>query len=59
MIGFRADHLRGEITLGDGELAEAGWYGLDDLPEIPAKLSIARRLIDDWAERRGFVIDQP
>ena len=59
MIGFRADHLRGEITLGDGELAEAGWYGPDDLPEIPAKLSIARRLIDDWADRRGFVIDQP
>jgi NAD+ diphosphatase len=59
MIGFRAGHLRGEITLGDGELAEAGWYGPDDLPEIPAKLSIARRLIDDWATRRGFVIDQP
>ena len=59
MIGFRAAHLRGEITLGDGELAEAGWYGPDDLPEIPAKLSIARRLIDDWAARRGFVINQP
>jgi NAD+ diphosphatase len=59
MIGFRASHLRGEITFGDGELAEAGWYGADDLPEIPAKLSIARRLIDDWANRRGFVIDQP
>jgi len=59
MIGFRAKHLRGEITLGDGELAEAGWYEAEDLPEIPAKLSIARRLIDDWAHRRGFVIDQP
>jgi NAD+ diphosphatase len=59
MIGFRASHLRGEISLGDGELAEAGWYGVDDLPEIPARLSIARRLIDDWADRRGFVIDQP
>jgi NAD+ diphosphatase len=59
MIGFRADHLRGEITLGDGELAEAGWYGPDDLPEIPARLSIARRLIDDWATRRGLTIDQP
>ena len=59
MIGFRAMHLRGEITLGDGELAEAGWYRAGDLPEIPAKLSIARRLIDDWASRRGFVIDQP
>jgi NAD+ diphosphatase len=59
MIGFRARHLRGEITLKDGELAEAGWYGLDNLPEIPTKLSIARRLIDDWAERHGAVIDRP
>jgi NAD+ diphosphatase len=59
MIGFRASHLNGEITLGDGELVEAGWYGCDDLPEIPAKLSIARRLIDAWAGRRAFIIDQP
>ncbi|MDQ3226194.1 MAG: NUDIX domain-containing protein, partial [Chloroflexota bacterium] len=59
MIGFRAQHLRGEIVLADGELAEAGWYGLNDLPVIPTKLSIARRLIDDWAGRRGAVIDQP
>ncbi|MBA2595637.1 MAG: NAD(+) diphosphatase [Chloroflexia bacterium] len=59
MIGFRAQHLRGEIVLADGELAEAGWYGLNDLPVIPTKLSIARRLIDDWAGRCGAVIDQP
>jgi NAD+ diphosphatase len=59
MIGFRANHFRGEIELGDGELAEAGWYSLEDLPEIPTKLSIARRLIDDWAERQGSTIDQP
>jgi NAD+ diphosphatase len=59
MIGFRANYLHGEIVLGDGELVEAGWYGRDNLPQIPAKLSIARRLIDDWAERRGFVIEQP
>jgi NAD+ diphosphatase len=59
MIGFRANHLNGEITLDDGELAEAGWYTIDHLPEIPTKLSIARRLIDDWATRQGAVIDRP
>ena len=59
MIGFRANHLRGEISLEDGELAEASWYGLDELPNIPARLSIARRLIDDWATRHGATIDQP
>jgi NAD+ diphosphatase len=59
MIGFRARHLRGEISIDDSELAEADWYGLDQLPAIPAKLSIARRLIDDWAARYGRIIDQP
>jgi NAD+ diphosphatase len=59
MIGFRANYLQGEITLDDGELAEAGWYGLEDLPSVPGKLSIARQMIDDWATRRGAVIDQP
>lgn len=59
MIGFRANHLRGEISIDEGEIAEAAWYGLDDLPTIPTKLSIARRLIDHWADRYGVVIDQP
>lgn len=53
MVGFRANWARGEIELDGTELAEAGWYGLDDLPQIPQKLSIARRLIDDWAARHG------
>ncbi len=59
MIGFRAQHVRGEISLEDGELAEAGWYSPENLPTVPQKLSIARRLIDAWATERGIVIDQP
>jgi NAD+ diphosphatase len=59
MIGFRARHLRGEIAIDETEIADAGWYSLDDLPEIPTKLSIARRLIDDWAARQGAVIERP
>jgi NAD+ diphosphatase len=57
MIGFRARSLRCEIVIDERELADAGWFGLDDLPDIPQKLSIARRLIDDWAERHGRVIE--
>ena len=41
------------------ELRSHRWYGVDDLPEIPTKLSIARRLIDNWAGRHGVVIDRP
>lgn len=59
MIGFRAQYAGGEISLDDGELAEAGWYNTGNLPTVPQKLSIARRLIDAWATERGIVIDQP
>jgi NAD+ diphosphatase len=59
MIGFRAQHAAGDISLDDGELAEAGWYTIENLPNVPPKLSIARRLIDAWAAERGVVIDQP
>lgn len=59
MIGFRAQHAGGEISLDDGELAEADWYGASGLPNVPPKLSIARRLIDAWAVERAIVIEQP
>ena len=38
----------GEIKLQRSELGDGGWFNKDNLPEIPEKLSIARRLIDDW-----------
>lgn len=48
MVGFHADYVSGEIKLQRSELAAGSWFKKDDLPEIPEKLSIARRLIDDW-----------
>ena len=48
MIGFRAEHAGGDIAVDGVEIAEAGWFTTDDLPNIPPRLSIARRLIDDW-----------
>ena len=56
MLGFNARWAEGELAPDPGEIVDAGWFGIDDLPLIPAKLSIARRLIDDWADRHGFVI---
>ena len=53
MIGFNAVHAEGEILLDERELAEAGWFAHGTLPRVPPKLSIARRLIDDWVARRG------
>ena len=48
MIGFRAEWTGGEIEPDGVEIAEADWFGVDDLPPIPPRLSIARTLIDEW-----------
>jgi NAD+ diphosphatase len=47
MIGFTAHYASGEIRLQADEIVEAGWYSRHgQLPNLPGKLSIARRLID-------------
>lgn len=51
MIGFNAQYAGGEITLEDAEIADANWFTPDAMPQLPGKISIARRLIDDWLER--------
>lgn len=50
MIGFTADYDSGDIKLQEEELNRGGWFRRDNLPQIPDKLSIARKLIDDWIE---------
>ncbi len=51
MLGFHATYERGEIRVDGEEIAAAKWFGPDDLPQIPGPISIARKLIDDWAGR--------
>ena len=51
MIGFEAEWESGDIEVDGVEIAEAAWFTTDDLPPIPPRLSIARRLIDDWIAR--------
>lgn len=48
MVGFTADYVSGEINLQKEELTDGGWFTRNNLPPIPDKASIARRLIDDW-----------
>ncbi len=50
MVGFNADYESGEIHLQLEELKKAGWFKRTNLPNIPEKLSIARKLIDHWLE---------
>lgn len=50
MIGFIAEHAEGEIAPDPSEIADAQWFRADALPQIPPRLSIARRMIDAWVE---------
>lgn len=48
MVGFIADYESGEIKLQKDELSAGAFYSKENMPEIPRKLSIARKMIDWW-----------
>lgn len=50
MIGFIADYESGTIKLQDEELSAGEFYSRENMPEIPKKLSIARKMIDAWLD---------
>ena len=53
MIGFTATYAGGEITLNDMEIEDAGWFTADNLPDLPSKISISRRLIEWFLAKQG------
>lgn len=52
MLGFHARGTSNVVTLNDGELEDAQWFSRKELssgfPKLPPRLSIARRLVEDW-----------
>jgi NAD+ diphosphatase len=46
MIAFVCDWAGGEIRLQEDEIEAADWFEVLQLPKLPSKISIARRLID-------------
>jgi NAD+ diphosphatase len=46
MIAFFADYGGGEIRVDGTEIVDARWFNTDNLPRLPARISIARKLID-------------
>jgi NAD+ diphosphatase len=50
MIAFVADHDEGEIAVDGVEIMAAEWFDISSLPRLPAKISIARNLIDAVVE---------
>jgi NAD+ diphosphatase len=54
MIAFVCDYAGGELRPQPSEIEAANWFEVLQLPKLPSKISIARRLIDAVvAEMRG------
>lgn len=50
MIAFVCDWVEGEIRPEEGEIEAADWFDVLQLPKLPSKISIARRLIDSVSD---------
>lgn len=48
MIGFTAEYAGGDICIQKEELAEAAFFRKEELPALPDKISLTRRMIDWW-----------
>ena len=53
MIAFVCDWAGGEIRPQAGEIEDAKWFNVLQLPKLPSKISIARRLIDAAVAEMG------
>lgn len=47
MIGFTAEYESGDIKVDGEEIIHADWYSKDNLPILPDKNTIARKIIDE------------
>lgn len=50
MVAFTSEYAGGELSIDPDEIIHAAWYGPDELPAIPGKLSISRALIDHFID---------
>lgn len=55
MLGYWAEYQGGEIAVDGVEIEDAQWYPFDQLPELPAKTSISRYLIDSFLRWKGVI----
>src|SRR5512135_550515 len=56
MIAFTCDWVAGDLRPQPGEIEAAQWFDVFQLPRLPSKISIARRLIDALAAKmRGEI----
>lgn len=51
MIAYTAEYAGGDMRPGDAEIADAKWFSIDALPQLPSPVSISRKLIDATVAR--------
>ena len=51
MVGFTCEYESGELVLQEDEIADAQWFNIHNMPEIPPGLSISRSLIDHYMDK--------
>jgi NAD+ diphosphatase len=51
MIAYTAHYARGELSPDPSEIVDVRWFDVDALPDLPNRVSIARRLIDTTVAR--------
>jgi NAD+ diphosphatase len=56
MIGFVATYAGGELRVDHGELEDARWFSVRDLPDLPGTHSIARFILDHYARPSGGAV---
>jgi len=50
MVAFRVRWGSGEIECDRDELADARWFSVDRLPELPPAIALSRMLIQHWVD---------
>jgi NAD+ diphosphatase len=53
MIAFTAEYEGGDIEVDGVEIEHAGWFNVDNLPNTPAKISVASKLIKWFIENKS------
>ncbi|MDD2340193.1 MAG: NAD(+) diphosphatase [Methanosarcina sp.] len=56
MIGFTAEYDSGDIQPDGFEIEDAKWFSVENLPALPGKISIARKLIDNFLKEEGLEV---
>lgn len=54
MIGFNVEYDSGEIKIDNSEIEDARWFSVDNLPALPPKAAISRKLIDNFHARHSI-----